>query len=61
MQKHKHLCKHQQNKDLKVSGLRPPTFNKLDNNNFGFIKPIYKFDNYLINELIMNKKNEHNI
>jgi len=39
--KHKILCKHQQKKDLKKSGLRPPTFNNnLDNNDFGFNKPI---------------------
>ena len=49
-----------------MSGLRPPTFNKLDNNYFGFTKPSCnfennKFDNDLINELIMIKIKEHNI
>lgn len=55
------------NKRLQVSGLRPPTCNnKLGNNNFGFNKPICKlddnkFDNNLINELIMNEKKNDNI
>ena len=32
------------NKKLKVGGLRPPTFNNnLNDNNFGFNKPICKF------------------
>ncbi len=55
------------NKRLKVSGLRPPTFNNnLNDNNFGFNKPICKFDNNkfdndLINELIMNDEKTDNI
>jgi len=54
--KFKHLCLISKNKKLKVSGLRPPTFNNnLNDNNFGFNKPICKFDNNKILGSTLNR------